>query len=258
MTTLNTPAPNSTAQGFLCDEPAPVQNFLCDDVVPAVPQPAVPHPTSTPRPASQLTRRPVLFGDKRSGNCFKVARLIEYLGLDVEWREVDLFEGENAEPEFLEINPFGKLPALRLGSGQVLAESNAILHELARGTDLEPRSDAARAEIYQWLFWEASAFTPPLAQRRWCVSFVFKAEDDIDPKLLPKGKIALARLNEHLAQHSYVAGDQLSIADFALFGYGHAIEEGGWDTADYPAVAAWVDRVSADIARGVTRAQAAE
>jgi glutathione S-transferase len=224
----------------------PDTGFLCDDVAPVV------RPSLADCERPEATERPVLYGDKRSGNCLKVAKLIEYLGLDVEWCNVDLFEGETSEPGFLALNPFGKLPALRLSSGQVIAESNAILFELARGTDLEPITDAARAEIYQWLFWEASAFTPPLAQRRWYVSFVFKPEEDIDRKLLPKGNIALARLNEHLSKHDYAAGNRLSIADFSLFGYGHSIEEGGWNAADFPAVAAWVERVGADIASGDT------
>ncbi len=268
MATLNTPtaAPTPSDHGFLCDEvaPAPTTSFLCDDVAPD-PQPLPLKPAMAEAAKRQqdctspeTVERAVVYGDTRSGNCFKVAKLIDYLGLDLEWCDVDLFEGENAEPGFLALNPFGKLPALRLPEGQVIAESNAILHELARGTDLEPRTDAARAEIYQWLFWEASAFTPPLAQRRWCVSFVFKAQEDIDPKLLPKGNIALARLDDHLQSHDYVAGDRLSIADFALFGYGHAIEDGGWDRKNFPAVAAWVDRVNADIAHGPAFAQAAE
>jgi glutathione S-transferase len=68
-----------------------------------------------------------VFGDSRSGNCYKVKLLLCYLGIPHEWVHVDIQRGDTRDGGFLAKNPNGKIPVLELPQGDCLAESNAIL-----------------------------------------------------------------------------------------------------------------------------------
>ena len=85
-----------------------------------------------------------VYGDMLSGNCYKVALLLSHLGRDHDWVHVDILRGGTRTPEFLAMNPNGKLPLLDLGDGRHLAESNAILHYLGDGRALLP-TDSRKA-----------------------------------------------------------------------------------------------------------------
>jgi glutathione S-transferase len=71
------------------------------------------------------------YGMSDSGNCYKVRLALEQLALPYRWVEVDTASGETRTPDFLAMNPNGKVPTLQLEDGTFLAESNAILHYLA-------------------------------------------------------------------------------------------------------------------------------
>lgn len=62
-----------------------------------------------------------LYGDSRSGNCYKVQLLGAHLGIEYEWREVDILAGDTHTPEFLAMNANGKIPLLVLPDGQRVA-----------------------------------------------------------------------------------------------------------------------------------------
>ncbi len=189
-----------------------------------------------------------IYIDDRSGNCTKVTMLVRYLGLEANIIHVDLFNNETRTDDFLERNPFGKVPTAVLPCGKTIGESNAIMLALAHGTSLVPEEDACCADLYQWLFWEASAFTPPLAARRFFKRFAEQADKDIDPTLLPRGQRVLGLLNEHLTTNDYVAANALTIADFSLYGYAHSAREGGFDLDAYPHVQRWLSRLEALVA----------
>ena len=72
-----------------------------------------------------------IYGDKRSGNCYKLELLTSFLELQHEWIDVDILKGETRSAWFLEKSPNGKIPILELDDGRVLSESNAIMHYLA-------------------------------------------------------------------------------------------------------------------------------
>ena len=75
-----------------------------------------------------------VYGDERSGNCYKVKLLLNLLQQDYQWQAVDVLKGETRSAEFLAKNPNGKIPLLELEDGSFLWESNAILNYLADGT----------------------------------------------------------------------------------------------------------------------------
>ncbi len=79
-----------------------------------------------------------VYGDYQSGNCYKVKLMLSLLGRPYEWHPVDILKGETETPEFLAMNPNGKVPVLELEDGSYLWESNAILNFLADGSEFLP------------------------------------------------------------------------------------------------------------------------
>ena len=81
---------------------------------------------------------PHVYGDIHSGNCYKVKLLLTQLGIAHTWEHVDILAGATHTPEFLAMNPEGRIPLVRLDDGRLLAESNAILNYYAEGSPLLP------------------------------------------------------------------------------------------------------------------------
>ena len=81
-----------------------------------------------------------IFGDLNSGNCQKVKATADYLGLAYEWIADRHQQGRDARtPEFLALNPAGQVPVVVFDDGRSLAQSNAIVRYLARGSFADPR-----------------------------------------------------------------------------------------------------------------------
>ena len=107
-----------------------------------------------------------LYDNIESRNGYKVVLLLAQLGMAFERVEVDIFKGESRTPEFLVKNPAGKIPALELEDGTVLAESGAILWYLAEGTDYLPGDRIGRADVMRWICFEQNAHETSVAEAR--------------------------------------------------------------------------------------------
>ena len=188
-----------------------------------------------------------VYGMNASGNCYKVKLALEELGVPYEWVETDIMQGGSRTPEFLAMNPNGKVPTLALGDGQFLPESNAILHYLAEGTPLMPRNRLGRARALQWMFFEQYSHEPYIAVARFVTLFLppDHARRAELPRLRERGDQALRVMEAGLANALYFAGEDYSIADIALFAYTHCAGEAGFELAPYPRVRAWLARVRA-------------
>ena len=184
-----------------------------------------------------------VYGDTKSGNCLKVAWVAAHLGIELDWRAVDILKGETRTSAFLALNPDGRVPTLVLEDGRSLSESNAIIGYLARGSALIPADAFARAKMRQWLFWEQYSHEPSIAVRRFQRLYLGRPEAEIDPKLLERGQAALTLMEGALAARGFLVGDGVSLADVALVAYTRLAHEGGFDLAPYPAVRAWIGRV---------------
>ena len=88
-----------------------------------------------------------IYGDRRSGNCYKLELLLSFLALDYEWINVDILKGETRSASFLAKSPNGKIPILELDDGRVLSESNAIMHFLAADSAFIPTSSFSFASL---------------------------------------------------------------------------------------------------------------
>ncbi len=187
------------------------------------------------------------YGDSISGNCYKLKLAARQLDIPFDWQEVDILAGDTRTPEFLALNPNGKVPIMVLPDGRVIPESNAILSYLAEGTELGGQDRFERAEILSWLFFEQYSHEPYIATSRFIVRYLGNPEErraDLEAKR-SGGEKALDVMNRHLAEHDFFANDRYSIADIALYAYTHVADEGGFDVAPHTHVAAWLDRVAA-------------
>lgn len=101
-----------------------------------------------------------VYGDIKSGNCYKIKLLAALLALEHEWVHVDILADQTRTAGFLLKNPNGKIPVLELGDGRLLWESNAILDYLATGTALLPDDAFLRAQVLQWQFFEQYSHEP--------------------------------------------------------------------------------------------------
>ena len=186
-----------------------------------------------------------VYGDDKSGNCLKVAWVAAHLGIPLDWRAVDILKGETRTPDFLALNPDGRVPTRVVEDGRTLSESNAIIGYLARGSALIPADDFARAKMRQWLFWEQYSHEPYIAVRRFQRLYLGRPEAEIDPKLSERGHAALGLMEGALGSRDVLVGEAISLADVALVAYTRLAHEGGFDLAPYPGVRAWIGRVEA-------------
>jgi len=188
-----------------------------------------------------------IYGDRRSGNCLKVKWTADYLGLDYDWHEIDVVKGETRSDDFLAINPAGQVPCLERSDGRILAQSNAIIFHLARGSALIPDDEFDQAKMLEWMFWEQYSHEPFIAVRRFRKAFMNTPDEEIDPDLMAKGRRALGVMEMRLLSRDFIVRDQVTLADIALVAYTRVADEGGFDLDEFLGVRAWVARVEQEI-----------
>lgn len=188
----------------------------------------------------------IVYGDLQSGNCYKVKLLLALLDIEHRWQHIDIINNETHTDEFLVINPNGKIPAVRFDDGRALCESNAILGYFAENTPLLPNDNYDRAKVYQWLFFEQYSHEPCIAVARFINVYLGMPEDRQDEyqALQPKGHRALAVMEQQLSETRYLVGEQLTIADIALYAYTHVADQGGFDLSQYPNINRWLNNIA--------------
>jgi glutathione S-transferase len=197
---------------------------------------------------SRIVPRPMmLYEHDSSGNCLKVRLLLRQLELPYESVSVDLFRGETRTAEHFARNPDGRVPVLETDDGAMIAESGAILLYLADGTPYLPGPGVARARVHQWMFFEQNRIEADLAVARF---LKLAGRDATMPEVfanrLERGRDALATLDRALADgRPFLAGDDYTVADIAVYGYGHCGADAGADPRELANVAGWLDRVEA-------------
>jgi glutathione S-transferase len=181
-----------------------------------------------------------------SGNGYKVRLLCALLGRPYELVEVDILKGETRTPSFLAINPNGRIPVLELDDGRRLSESNAILYFLAQGTPYFPVDVWQQAKVQEWLCFEQYSHEPYIATLRFWMRHLdlngtrgLLAEDK-----RKGGAAALALLDAHLAQYTFLVGDAFTIADIALYAYTHVADQAGFQLGDYPNLNRWLQAIA--------------
>lgn len=186
-----------------------------------------------------------IFGDSISGNCLKVKWTADHLGLAYDWIETGVLKGETRTPAFLAMNPAGQVPLVILDEGRPLAQSNAIILHLARGSALIPRDAYLESRMIEWMFWEQYSHEPYVAVLRFQVRYLGKAPEALDPELARRAEGALDHLEAALAGRNWLVGDAFSLADMALVPYTRFAPEAGLSIESRPAVSGWIARSEA-------------
>jgi len=182
-----------------------------------------------------------------SGNGYKVRLVLKYLELPYEVIEKDILQGATRTPEFLSLNPNGRIPFLEIQGKGHLAESHAIIAYLAEETDLIPQGRFDRALMWQWLCFEQYNLEPNVATARFWVSRLGKTAAELGDKLIEKRKLGYAALDvleKGLEGKNFLVANRYSLADISLYAYTHVAMEGGFDLGNYPNIRTWCERIA--------------
>jgi len=185
-------------------------------------------------PPVAWSRRPDFLGNKQARgeilmlkfyfngapNPNKVALFLEESGLPYELVPVDTRKGDQFKPEFLAVNPNGKVPAID-DNGVSVFDSNAILLYLAEKTGkfLPPNTPKSRAQLLSWLMFIATGLGPYSGQAVHFKNFAPKDLDYAVNRYQFEAERHYAILNDHLANSPYMVGDTYTIADMAFWGW---------------------------------------
>ena len=179
----------------------------------------------------------------------KVSIMLEALRLPYQVHPVDIIAKEQFEPDFTKISPNNKIPAIVDDEGPngervELFESGAILIYLAEKTgEFLPTDPMERLECLQWLMWQMGGFGPFLGQAHHFLKF---AKEDV-PYAKNRYKDEAQRLwqvlDTQLAGKQFVIGEDLTIADFAIYPWAMRYEWQQIELEQYPHVKAWMERM---------------
>ena len=162
-------------------------------------------------------------------------------------------EGETHTPEFLALNPNGRIPVIDDG-GAVVWESMAINLYLARkhGGGLWPDSVAGEGHAFQWSFWAMTEAEGPLFRYLLHKTFLPEAERDQDAASEAEATLGdrIAILERALEECDYLLGNAFSVADLNLASVLAWLGLGPFDLSGHPAVKAWLERCLARPAYG--------
>ena len=188
-------------------------------------------------------------------NGVKVSIMLEEIGLSYEPHTIDFGKDDQKTPEFLSLNPNGKIPAILDPNGPggkplPLFESGAILQYLADKTGkLIPADPARRWQTIQWVHFQMGGIGPMFGQVGFFHKFAGKDFEDKRPRdrYVTESKRLLGVMEGHLATRQWFMDDEYTIADISMLGwvrnligfYG-ARELVGFDA--FKNVAAWLER----------------
>jgi glutathione S-transferase len=183
-----------------------------------------------------------LYRHPLSGHSHRVELFLSLLELDYELVDVDLMTSEHKSDEFLKLNSFGQVPVLD-DNGAVIHDSNAILVYLAQKYDdghWLPDDPIGAAKVQQWLSIAAGpiAYGPATAR----LITVFGANNNAE-EIIQRSNELLTVINFHLGSHSFLIGDDLTIADIAAYSYIAHAPEGNVSLQPHANIRSWLVRI---------------
>ena len=192
-------------------------------------------------------------------NGHKVHIMLEECGLPYRVHAIDIGAGDQFSPEFLAISPNNKIPAIVDPNGPdgapiSLFESGAILMYLAGKTGkFIPVSARGRYEMLEWLMFQMGGVGPMLGQAH---HFRLYAPEKIPyavDRYTNEARRLYGVMNKRVAKTKYIAGDEYTIADIAIFPWLRSWEKQGINWVDYPHLKGWFDEIAARpaVQRGV-------
>ncbi|HEX2581692.1 MAG TPA: glutathione S-transferase family protein [Dongiaceae bacterium] len=199
-----------------------------------------------------MSGAPIFYGNHLSGHSYKVALLLALLGIEAEYRHVNLALPHAERPQaFRESNFFEEVPVLQHGT-RTFCQSNVILLYLAEtyGGYLG-NSAEDKWRILEWLSWETNRIGFSVSNLRFAYRFARNRDDGAIVFLRGRALKDLARMEQHLKGHDFLIGERPTIADIASCGYLFWADEAHLDIRQWPATTAWLHRIR-DLPRWAT------
>lgn len=185
-------------------------------------------------------------------NGHKVTLFLEEAGLEYRVHPINISRGDQFAAEFLEIAPNNRIPAIvdmapaDGGAPISLFESGAILLYLAEKTGrFLPADLRGRAEVLQWLFWQMGGLGPMAGQNHHFSSYAPERIPYATDRYVKETARLYGVLDSRLADRAFVAGEDYSIADMAIYPWIVPYEAQQQDLAAFPNLRRWFDEVAA-------------
>jgi len=181
-------------------------------------------------------------------NAFKITIMLEECGLPYEVKYVNIGRGDQFEPEFLEISPNNRMPAIvdtggPDGKAISVFESGAILQYLGRKTGkFYPRDERARVKVDEWLFWQMGGLGPMAGQAHHFRHYAPEKIDYAYDRYTDEVNRLYGVMDIRLSDNEFLAGDY-SIADMAAYPWVRPYKRQGQDLAEFPNLEAWYKRI---------------
>jgi glutathione S-transferase/GST-like protein len=177
-------------------------------------------------------------------NGYKVSVALEEMALPYQVVAVDLTRGEQKTPEFLAINPNGRVPAL-VDDGFPIFESGAILLYLAEKTgQLMPADPQGKSRVIQWLMFQMGGIGPMMGQANVFYRYFPEKIPAAIARFQGEGSRLFAVLDRQLADHEFLAGEY-SIADIANWCWVRTAKWSGIATEGLPHLERWTAAIAA-------------
>lgn len=175
----------------------------------------------------------------------KVSIALEEMDLSYRVHPINITKDEQFAPEFLKISPNNKIPAI-VDGGRSVFESAAILIYLAEKTGrFLPSEGAARVAVFEWLMFQMGGFGPMLGQAHHFLKFNPGKAAYAEERFATEAQRLYGVLDRRLGEQPYVAGAELSIADFAIWPWVSRFEWQQIDLAAYGNAARWYEELAA-------------
>lgn len=189
-----------------------------------------------------------LYGLKESTCTQRILILLHELDLDYNFEKIDLFSGEHKKEEYMSIQPFGKIPALKVNK-KIIFESRAILKYLAK-QNKDKGDFIINFNSDMWLEIESQNYSPCLEKIVFEKLFkqmlnLGEPNEEIVEEVLVKLEECLQVFDKHLENQYYLAGNEFTIADISCIPYTYKMLELGYKSLykKYPNVYKWVKRI---------------
>ncbi len=180
----------------------------------------------------------------------KVSIMLEELGLEYNVHEVNIGKGEQHDPEFLKVSPNNKIPGIIDTDGPGakplnMFETGAILVYLAEktGSELYPTDPRKRAITMQWLMFQMGGVGPMFGQAH---VFMFNPKEEVPvarERYHKETKRLYGVMDRQLADNKFIAGDDYTIADIAIFPWVQRNNRHQVDLNEFPNVKRWYDEI---------------
>ena len=185
-----------------------------------------------------------IYGSDLSSPSNKVRFTANALGLKYEYIKVNLREGEHKKPEFLKLNPVGKIPVID-DEGFVLFESNAIIKYLAEksSSPLYPKELKERAMVEEWIEFASHHVYQAISKVVYNRFFAKRIGTTVDERSLADGLAWIDRffpiVDQQLAKNKFITGQQMTLADINLLAAFDPVEVADIDISKYKNIVRW-------------------